>query len=139
MSKKALSWRTKICLYKSLILPVLLYGAETWTLTSSDEQPLGVFERKILPKIYGPFCNRGKWRIKWNQELYDIHVVIDVMKPIKIQRLRWLGHVARTDSSNPVRKVFESEPGGGSRRKGRPSQSWADQVTKNVTTLGMRN
>ena len=40
LSKKALSWRTKICLYKSLILPVLLYGAETWTLTSSDEQAL---------------------------------------------------------------------------------------------------
>ena len=41
LSKKALSWRTKICLYKSLILPDLLYGAETWTLTSSDEQALG--------------------------------------------------------------------------------------------------
>ena len=45
LSKKALSWRSKICLYK-LILPVLLYGAESWTMTSSDEQALGVFERK---------------------------------------------------------------------------------------------
>ena len=50
---------------------------------------------------------------------------IDVVKRIKIQRFRWLGHVARMESSNPVRKVFESEPGGGSRRKGRPRQSWA--------------
>ena len=40
---------------------------------------------------------------------------IDVVKRIKIRRLRWLGHVARMDSSNPVRKVFESEPGGGCR------------------------
>ena len=40
-----------ICLYKSLILPVLLYGAETLTMTSSDEQALGVVERKILRKI----------------------------------------------------------------------------------------
>ena len=69
LSKKALSWRTKICLYKSRILPVLLYGAETWTLTSSDEQTFGVFERKILRKIYGPLCDRGEWRIRWNQEL----------------------------------------------------------------------
>ena len=38
LSKNALSWRTKICLYKSLIWSVLLYGAETWTMTSSDEQ-----------------------------------------------------------------------------------------------------
>ena len=41
LSKKTLSWRTKICLYKSLILAALLYGAETWTLKSSDEQALG--------------------------------------------------------------------------------------------------
>ena len=47
---------------------------------------------------------------------------IDVVKRIKIQRLRWLGHVARVNSSNPVRKVFEPEPGDGSRRTGRPCQ-----------------
>ena len=56
---------------------------------------------------------------------------------IKIQRLRWLAHVARMDSSNPVRKVFIFEPGGGSRRKGRPRR--AKQVTENVTTLRIRN
>ena len=65
-------------------LPVLLYGAETWTLTSSDEQALGVFERKIVRKIYGPFCVRGEWRIRWNQELFDIYDDIDVVKLIKI-------------------------------------------------------
>ena len=42
-------------------------------------------------------------------QLYDIYDDIDVVKRFKIQRLRWLGHVARMDSSNPVRKVFESE------------------------------
>ena len=70
LSKTALSRRTKICLYKSLILPVLLYGAETCTMTSSDEQALGVFERKIIRKIYGLFCDREEWRIRWNKELY---------------------------------------------------------------------
>ena len=44
------------------------------------------------------------------------------MKRIKIQRVRWLGHFARMDSSNPVRKVFESE-----------------QVDENLRTLGIRN
>ena len=43
------------------------------------------------------------------------------------------------DGSNPVRKVFESEPGGESHRKGRPRQRWPTQVKKNVTTLGIRN
>ena len=58
--------------------------------------------------------------IEENCDIYDIYNDIDVVKRIKIQRLRWLGHVARMDSSNPVRKVFESEPGGGCHRQGRP-------------------
>ena len=52
------------------------------------------------------------------------------MKRIKMQRLRWQGHVARMDSSNPVRKVFESDPGGGCRRQGRPLQRCAKQVAE---------
>ena len=61
------------------------------------------------------------------------------MKRIKVQRLRWLGHVARMNSSNPVREVFKSEPDGGSRRNERPRQHWAKQLTENITTLGIRN
>ena len=90
--------------YISLLYCRLLYGGETWTIASPDEHALGVYERKILPKIYGPLCDGGEWHIRWNQELYDIiYDVIDVVQHIKIQRLRWLGHVARMDSSNPVR------------------------------------
>ena len=49
-----------------------------------------------------------------------------------------MGHVARMDSSQPVRKVFESEPGGGCRRQERPLQRWAKQVNER-RTLGIRN
>ena len=73
--------------------------------------------------MYGPFCNRGD--------------DIDVVKRIKRQRIRWLGHVARMDSYKPVGKVFESEPGGGSRRKEGSRQRGAKQLT--VTTLCSRN
>ena len=69
----------------------------------------------------------------------SVRAYIDVVKRIKIQYLRWLDHVLRMDSSNPVRKVFESEPGGGSRRKGRPRQRWAEQVGEDLTTLCIRN
>ena len=57
------------------------------------------------------------------------------MKRIKIPRFRWLGHVTRMDT---VRKALESEPGGGSRRNGRPRQRWAKQVNENATTLVIR-
>ena len=50
-----------------------------------------------------------------------------------------LDHVARIESSTPVRKIFESDPGGGCRRQGRPALRWAKQVDENLRTLGMRN
>ena len=108
-------------------------------MTSSDEQALGVLQRKILRTIYGPLCDRGEWRKRWNQELYDIYDDIDIVKRIKIQHLRLLGHVTRMDSSNPVRKVFESEPVEECRRQGRPPQRWAKHVDENLRTLGIRN
>ncbi|MGC8789873.1 MAG: hypothetical protein ACP5QM_08215, partial [Caldisericum sp.] len=69
--------------YKSLIKPLLLYGAEAWTLTKSDEHSLGVFEKKILRKIYGPSCDNGEWCIRWNHELYEIYGDVDIAKRIK--------------------------------------------------------
>ena len=61
------------------------------------------------------------------------------MKRIKKPLHRWLSHVARIDSPNPVCKIFESGQFGGSRRKGWPRQRWAKQVDENATTLGIRN
>ena len=75
----------------------------------------------------------------WNQELYDMYIDIDVVKRIKIQSLRWLDRVAPMDSSSPVRKVFESQSGGGCRRQRCPPQRWAKQVHEYLTTFGIRN
>ena len=78
------------------------------------------------------FCDGAEWRIEWNQQLYDIYDVSDVVKRIEIQRLRWLDHVARMDSCRPVRKVLAFEPGDGSRRKGRPNQRWAKRWVSEI-------
>ena len=100
-------------------MPVLLYGAETWTLTSSDEQALGVIERKILRKIYGPFCDRGEWRLRWNQELYDIYDDIDVEKHLKynvfdgwVMLLVWIAPTQFVKSSNLSQLVFIADKDG---------------------------
>ena len=59
----------KTLLYKTLIKPVLTYGAETWVPSKQDEHRLSAFERKILQRIYGPVTDGGRWRIRTNQEL----------------------------------------------------------------------
>jgi hypothetical protein len=70
-----LSIKNKVKLYKTLIRPVLAYGAETWVLSKSDENILKVFERKILRAIFGPTNENGECRIKYNCKLYTLYIV----------------------------------------------------------------
>ncbi|XP_060665319.1 uncharacterized protein LOC132797575 [Drosophila nasuta] len=114
---------------------LLLYGAECWTVTQSDAAALGVFERKILRKIFGPICVDDVYRIRYNHELYGD---VDVASRVKSQRLRWLGHVARMDEDAPARKVFDAVIVG-TRRRGRPRTRWQDQVMETLSTLGVTN
>ena len=79
-----LSRTTKLILYKTLILPVLLYGAEAWTLLSTDVAALRVFERKVLRKIFGPVRVGDDFRIRFNSELYELLNDMDVVQRINI-------------------------------------------------------
>jgi hypothetical protein len=56
LKAKNINRKYKVIIYKTLIKPVLMFGAETWVLSKADELRLGVFERKILRRIYGPIC-----------------------------------------------------------------------------------
>ena len=99
--------------------PVLIYGAEARTLTDSDERILDMFERKVLRTIYGPVWVDGEWRTRYNHELYSLYTDDQVTKKIRVQRLRWLGHLARMKDENVAKHVFERNPEGRQRR-GRP-------------------
>jgi hypothetical protein len=61
-----------------------LYGSETWTLTSQNEQQLQIFEWEILRKIFGPIQDEdGIWRIRKNQELNELVGNADIVRFIK--------------------------------------------------------
>jgi hypothetical protein len=84
-------------IYKTIILPVILYWCETWSLTLREEHRLRVFENKMLSKIFGPKRDEvtGGWRKLNNEELRDLYSSPSIIRIIKSRRIRWVGHVAR--------------------------------------------
>jgi hypothetical protein len=85
----------KIKIYKTVILPVVLYGCETWSLTLGEEHTLRVFENRVL-KIFGPKMEEdGSWRKLHNDELHSLYSSPNIIRVIKSRRMRWAGHVAR--------------------------------------------
>ena len=99
---KQIHRNNKIRLYKTLIKPILCYGSVTWTLTQTAEQMLNTFERKILRRIYGPTQEGGRWRPRWNRELYSLY-----NEDIKNRRLGWAGHVIRVEEERIPKKGFK--------------------------------
>jgi hypothetical protein len=93
-----LSKNTKIKAYITTVLPVVLYGCETWSLTFWEECRLGVFKNRVLRRIIGPKRDEvtGEWRKLHNEKLYDLYSLPNVIQLIKSRRMRWAGHVAST-------------------------------------------
>jgi hypothetical protein len=74
LSFNLLNKNIKIKIYRTIILPVVLYGCETWSLTLREERRLRVFENEVLRRIFGPerVEARGEWRRLHNKELYEL-------------------------------------------------------------------
>jgi hypothetical protein len=84
-------------IYRTIILPVVLYGCESWSLTLREECRLRVFENCVLRRIFGHKRDEvtGEWRRLHNKELYPLYSSPNIIRVIKSRRLRWAGHVAR--------------------------------------------
>jgi len=87
----------EIKIYRNIILPVVLYGCETWSLTLREEHRLRVFENRVLRRIFGNKRNEvtGEWRKLHNEYLNDLYFSPNIIRVVKYRIMRWVGHVER--------------------------------------------
>jgi hypothetical protein len=88
LSSRLISKNLKIKIYKTVILPVVLYGCETWSLTLREED--------------------GPWRKLHNDELHSLYSSSNIVRVIK-WRMRWVGHVAHMGEGRGVYKILVGE------------------------------
>ena len=116
-------------IYRTIILPVVLYGCETWLLTLREECRLRVFENRVSRKVFGPKRDKvtGEWRKLRNEELNDLYSLTNIEQVVKSRRMRWAGHVARVGEDSGVHRVLVGKPEG-KRPLGRPRRRWEDNI-----------
>jgi hypothetical protein len=134
LSSCLISKNLKIKINKTVILPVVLYGCETWSLTLGEEHRLRVFENRVLRKISGPKTEEdGSWKKLHNDELHSLYSSPNIVRVIK-WRIKWAGHVARMEEGRGVYRVLVGRP---EEPLGRPGRRWEDNIKIDLREIGI--
>jgi hypothetical protein len=138
LSSRLLSRNVKVKIYKTIILPVVLYECETWSLTLRKEHRLRVFEDRVMRRIFGPKRDdvTRECRKLHNEELHNLFSSQNIIRQIKSRRMRWAGHVARMEEEIKLYKVLVGKPEG-KRPLGRPRHRWEDGIRMDLTEIGL--
>ena len=136
LSSSLLSKNLKIKIYITIIVPVVLYGYETWSLTLNEERRLRVFVNRVM-RIFGTKRDEvtGEWRKLRNEELNNLYSSPNIVRVIKSRRMIWAEHVARMWESRVVYRVLVGKH---ERRKplGRPRRRWEDNIRMDLREVG---
>jgi hypothetical protein len=127
----------KIKIYRTTVLPVVLYGCEAWSLTHREECRLRVFENRMLRRIFGPKRDEETkgWSILHNKELYDLYSSPNVIRVINSKGLKQTGHVASMGDRRGAYRALVGKP---DRRTspGRPRRRWEDNIKMDLRRNG---
>ena len=112
-------------IHRNIILPVVLYGCETWSPMLREERRLRVFDSKVMRRVFGPQRDEVtvEWRKLHNEELNDLYCSPNIVRVIKSRRMRWAGHVARMGERRGAYRVLVGRPEG-KRPLERPRRRW---------------
>ena len=123
MQNLSSNFQFKIKIYGNIILPVVLYGCENWSLTLREGGRLRVSENRMLRRIFGPKRDEvtREWRKLYNDELNDLYSSRIIVRVIKWRRMRWAGYAARMGEDERCIQIF----GGETRRK---ETTWKTQA-----------
>jgi len=137
LSSSLRSKNLKIKIYRTIILPVVLYECKTWSLILREERRLRVFENRVLRRIFGPKRDEvtGEWRKLHNEELNNLYSSPNIVLVIKSRRMRWAGHVARMGEGRGVYMVLVGKPEE-RRPLGRPRRRWEDNIRIDLPKVG---
>jgi hypothetical protein len=137
LSSRLLFKNLKIKIYKTIILPVVLYGCEIRSLTLWEERRLWVFENRVLRRLSGRKRDKvtGDWRKLHNEELSDLYSLPNIVRVVKSRQMRWAGHVARMGVDRGVHRVLVGKPEG-KRTLGRPRRRWEDNIKIDLREVG---
>jgi len=126
-----ISTNTKLRIFKSNVLGVLLYGAESWKVTKNITSKLDVFQTRCLRRIL---------RIFWpntisNEELHKMTNTSPISQEIRKRRWRWTGHVLRMPQNANARVALRWTPPG-KRKRGRPKETWRRSMEREMREEG---
>ena len=104
----------KIKTYRTVILPVVSYGYETWSLTLREKRRISVFENRLLRRIFEPKRQEvtGEWRRVSNEKLYFLYSSPNIVQVIEPRRMRWAGDVVRMGGRRGAYRVLVGKPEG---------------------------
>jgi hypothetical protein len=115
---------------------MLTYASETWILTQRNGKQMNIFESEVFRRILGPVYENEKenW-ILTSKEIYAIVKKPTITETIRLNRLRWFGHVQRMEENSITKRVlymnFET-----TRLIGRPRNRWQDEVREDARIVG---
>ncbi|GFU92399.1 uncharacterized protein TNCV_824251 [Trichonephila clavipes] len=105
---------------------------------SQTDENISVYDKKTLRFIFGGIKEIETWQRRSNLEPYQSYKESDIVNFIKIQRIKWSGHVVRMNKDCTNKKVFNSQPIG-TRRNGRLNLNWTHDLEKDLLILRTRN